>query len=78
MCGMLFGSRRLTTIPHTHTYIAGTGGKAYGGADACPRCGTRVYAAEKIVGAGSVSTLCRLLCSNGHNFSYVGPIQIIL
>lgn len=48
MPGMLFWQLILTTMP------TASGGKSYGGADACPRCGGRVYAAEKIVGAGSV------------------------
>ena len=30
------------------------GGSKFGGADSCPRCGQRVYAAEKVVGAGQV------------------------
>lgn len=28
----------------------------FGGSDKCPRCGKAVYAAEKVIGAGSVST----------------------
>lgn len=37
-----------------HSYgKPGSGGAPYTGPDGCPRCHTRVYAAEKIVGAGS-------------------------
>ena len=51
---------------YTHTHTPGhsygksaEGGAPYTGPDGCPRCGRRVYAAEKIVGAGSVSVcLC--------------------
>lgn len=40
---------RPTTNPNT-SKIAQT----FGGADMCPRCGKAVYAAEKVIGAGSV------------------------
>ena len=38
----------------------GRGGGAatnFGGSEKCPRCGKSVYAAEKVIGAGSVSTV---------------------
>ena len=35
----------------------GGGGAKFGSSDKCPRCGKSVYIAEKIVGAGSVSTV---------------------
>ena len=31
------------------------GGPKFGGSNVCPRCGKSVYAAEKVMGAGSVS-----------------------
>lgn len=43
----------------------GEQGSGFGGADRCPRCGRSVYAAEKIVGAGSVSVV---LCGTSNYY----------
>lgn len=44
------GPHRPTTNPNPSKLA-----QKFGGSDKCPRCGKSVYAAEKVMGAGSVS-----------------------
>ena len=47
--------------PHTNTGLVPGGMGNYTGPDGCPRCRRRVYMAEKIVGAGAVSSPYQLI-----------------
>ena len=49
------------THPHTNTGLVPGGMGNYTGPDGCPRCRRRVYMAEKIVGAGAVSSPYQLI-----------------
>lgn len=47
---------RPTNNPNTSKFA-----QKLGGSDVCPRCSKAVYAAEKVIGAGNVSRLQKLL-----------------
>ncbi|MEQ2219026.1 Cysteine and glycine-rich protein 1, partial [Xenoophorus captivus] len=64
--GESLGITQETPAPHRPTTNANPSKMAqkFGGSDRCPRCGKAVYAAEKVIGAGSVrkAHLCRRMC----------------
>ena len=57
----------------------GCGAASFGSSDRCPRCEKSVYAAEKVVGAGSVSDASELvlLISNSMHSSPPGHLRVV-
>lgn len=53
----------------------GGGSSRFGGADKCPRCGKSVYAAEKVIGAGSVCCVCNWVTLFNENLKSSLPLN---